>query len=638
MREKTSFPVLYQLLVGLLFFMPGVCLAAQYKVLVVMSYDEEYRWDQEIKEGIESVLGTLSEIRYVYMDTKNHLDLGPEKAKEAYKLYTEFQPDGVIAADDNAQSMFVVPYLKDKVATPVIFCGVNADISLYGYPASNVSGVTERLHIGESLAFAQQLIPSIKKVAYMQKESPAGQASLQQFLKESTNYPVESVGFHLPKTLAEAKEIMVQLRNTADALFLETLEGIPDEKGYPLNDRTVIPILGKIFGKPIISNNLYHVEYGTLCAVIKSGQEQGEDASHKLLQAMQGTPIADIPVTGTRKGQPVLNVTVMEELGVKPKPFVLKGVKLIRTTPKFKVLVVMSYEEDFPWDVEVKEGIEAGLGGSSDILYFYMNTKTDLAGGPDRAREAYQLYQHYKPDGVIASDDNAQSMFVVPYLKDKVNTPVMFCGVNAEPEKYGYPARNVSGILERGHIKESIALVQDLLPTVSTIGFMAKESPTGRAVLEQAQKEAESYSAYPVAYLYPKTMQEAEDMAADLRDKADVLFVATMEGLKGADGSPHPEKEIIPLVAKTFGKPLISDNIYDMKYGMFCAIAVSGQEQGMKAAKYLKKAMQGTPVEALPITRNEQGHRMLNVSVMKELGIPLKPSTLIGVELFKTEK
>lgn len=637
MRCTTRFPALYQLVLGLLLFMPGLCQAAPYKVLVVMSYDEEYGWEREIREGIETVLGTRAEIRYVYMDTKNHLELGPEMAKEAYRLYTEFQPDGVIAADDNAQSMFVVPYLQDKVKTPVIFCGVNADISLYGYPSTNVSGVTERLHIGESLAFAQQLIPSITKVAYLQKESPSGQASLQQFLKESANYPVESVGFHLPKTLVEAKEIIAQLKNTADALFFETLEGIPDEKGTPVNDRTVIPILSKIFGKPIISNNLYHVEYGSLCAVIKSGQEQGGDAANKLLLAMQGTPMADIPVTGTTKGQPVLNVTVMEELGVKPKPIVLKGVKLIQTTPKFKVLVVMSYEEAFPWDIEVKEGIEAGLGGSSDITYFYMNTKTDLAGGPAKALEAYQLYQHYQPDGVIAADDNAQSMFVVPYLKEKVDTPVMFCGVNSNPEKYGYPARNVSGILERAHIKESIAMLQELQPGVKTIGFMAKESPTGRAVLEQAQKEAESYSALPVAYLFPRTIAEAEKMAAELRDTADVLFVATMEGLLGADGSPRPEKEIIPLVAKSFGKPLISDNIYDMKYGMFSAIAVSGQEQGMKAAKYLKKAMQGAPVATLPITRNNQGRRMINVSVMKELGISPKPSALIGVELFKTE-
>ncbi len=355
----------------LLFFsFPEKGYGAPFKVLVVMSYDEAYAWEKEIHEGIKTVLGGNSLIKYVYMDTKNRLEDGPEKAREAYKLFQEFQPDGVIAADDNAQSMFVVPYLKDKVATPVMFCGVNADIKTYGYPAANVSGISERHHIGESLAFAQQFIPSIKKAGYMAKESPSGRAMEQQFLKESANYPVQSVDFRLSKTLAEAKKTVEELRDKTDALFFETMEGIPDDDGAPLNDRTVIPILAEIYGKPIISNNLYHVEYGTLCAVIKTGQEQGEVAAQKLLEAMRGKPVAEIPVAMNQKGQPVLNVTIMDGLGIKPKPYVLKGVKLVRTTEKFKVLVVMSYEEDFSWDMEVKKGIESALGDAGYIRYF----------------------------------------------------------------------------------------------------------------------------------------------------------------------------------------------------------------------------------------------------------------------------
>ena len=60
------------------------------------------------------------------MDTKKNIEGGVRKAKDAYELYRRLQPDGVIAADDNAQSMFVVPYLKDRYDVPVIFCGVNA--------------------------------------------------------------------------------------------------------------------------------------------------------------------------------------------------------------------------------------------------------------------------------------------------------------------------------------------------------------------------------------------------------------------------------------------------------------------------------------------------------------------------------
>ena len=132
---------------------------ARYNVLVVMSYGPDYEFVQKVREGIESVLSDICRIQHFYMDTKKNLVGGPQKAKAAYALYKKTCPDGVIAADDNAQSMFVVPYLKDKVKTPVMFCGVNEPPEKYGYPAANVSGILERITISQSLAFAKQLIP-----------------------------------------------------------------------------------------------------------------------------------------------------------------------------------------------------------------------------------------------------------------------------------------------------------------------------------------------------------------------------------------------------------------------------------------------------------------------------------------------
>ena len=117
------------------------------------------------------------------------------------------------------------------------------------------------------------------------------------------------------------------------------------------------------------------------------------------------------------------------------------------TAARYKVLVVMSYDETYPFEAEMREGIEAALADLCEMTYCYMNTKKHFEGGPQKAKEAYALYQELQPDGVIAADDDAQAMFVVPYLKDQVKTPVMFCGVNAQPEKYGYPASNVSGHL-----------------------------------------------------------------------------------------------------------------------------------------------------------------------------------------------
>jgi ABC-type uncharacterized transport system substrate-binding protein len=306
--------------------------------------------------------------------------------------------------------------------------------------------------------------------------------------------------------------------------------------------------------------------------------------------------------------------------------------------PTYKVLVVMSYEEDNPWCVEIKEGIDSVLANNYEVKYFYMDTKKSLEGGPQKAKEAYAVYQEFQPDGVIAADDNVQAMFVLPYLKDKVETPVIFCGVNADAEQYGYPTSHISGVLERWHIRESIAFMKQIDPSVKTIGFIAKDSPSGKALLQQVNREFDTYLAQFTAFKLPKTKQEMATMLEELKAQSDVIYMDSMEGIPDEKGNPLTSQELIQFVSTTFGKPLIGANQYHVKQGALCAVIKTGQEQGRTAAEMLSKAIQGTPVSELPITANQHGKRMINAMVMKSLGMKPHRRALIGVELIKTSE
>ena len=310
---------------------PATIQAAIFKVLVVMSYEQRNPWCMEIKRGIDSALANNCEITYFYMDTKINLGGGKQKAKEAYSLFKKLQPDGVITADDNAQSMFVVPYLKDKIKMPVMFCGVNAEAEEYGYPASNVSGILERGHIRESVALLKQLSPSTKTIAFITKNSPSGEALLRQVEKESGAYLLNVTTLTLVRTVKELVTVSEELKEQCDVIYMDSTAGIVDEKGNPLDTKEIIRILENAFSKPIIAGNEYHVEQGALCAVVKTGDEQGRTAAEMLLKAMQGTPVSEIPITVNCRGKRVINVTVMERFGIRPKPIVLLGAKLVRT-------------------------------------------------------------------------------------------------------------------------------------------------------------------------------------------------------------------------------------------------------------------------------------------------------------------
>lgn len=330
-------PYLRLIILGLVFFVSTVSVhtAAGYekkfKVLVVMSYEESYPWVAEIREGIESILGNSCTIKYVYLNTKTNRAAGPKRAKEAYAAYKAFMPDGVIVSDDDAQSMFAVPYLKDRVSTPVMFCGVNAEPQSYGYPAKNVSGVLEREPMKESLLFLTQLVPAVKTFGLIIEESPTGRAVQKQLEEEADQYPIQFVGTRMAHTMEETLKAVEEFRQISDALLYITMEGITDHTGHPLSDREILPVLVDAYKKPVFTNALYRVKYGALGAVVKTGQEHGILSSEMLLQAMNGTPVSKIAITRNRFGIRILNVDTLRKLGISPKPFLVRSATLVRT-------------------------------------------------------------------------------------------------------------------------------------------------------------------------------------------------------------------------------------------------------------------------------------------------------------------
>jgi ABC-type uncharacterized transport system substrate-binding protein len=304
---------------------------APYRVLVVMSYHETQPMEVEIRKGIESVLQGKAELHYVYLDTKYTPHRGEEKAATAYALYRELRPDGVIAADDDAQALFVVPYLRNRVTTPVMFCGVNAEPGRYGYPARNVSGIHERSHISESIAFLQQLVPSVKRIAFMAPDDTMGRIYKRQVEREARSYSATSLPVRLVTTLDEAKSTAMELRQQSDALLLLSMASIRDAAHNHPGDRQIFSSLSRQYGKPVISASDFEIRHGLLCAVVKSSQEQGATAARMLLRAMTGTAVSRIPLTSNYEGKRMINVTVMKSLGIRPRPIVLRGVELVKT-------------------------------------------------------------------------------------------------------------------------------------------------------------------------------------------------------------------------------------------------------------------------------------------------------------------
>jgi len=175
----------------------------------------------------------------------------------------------------------------------------------------------------------KQLVPQIETIGFIVRDSPSGKALKIQINNESDTYLAKIGTFELLKTLKDIKAN--EKLKECNAFFIDSVTGMLNDRGEPLTNKEIIPFINNTFGKPLIGANNSHVEYGALCAVAKTGHEQGDGAANKLMKAMQGTSVSKIPITRNYKGKRVINVTVMKMFGINPNPTALLGATLVRT-------------------------------------------------------------------------------------------------------------------------------------------------------------------------------------------------------------------------------------------------------------------------------------------------------------------
>ncbi len=289
-----------------------------------------------------------------------------------------------------------------------------------------------------------------------------------------------------------------------------------------------------------------------------------------------------------------------------------------------KVLVVMTYWEDYFWSQDIQRGVEEVLGDHCDLRYVYLDVMKDPDGVETKAKEAYAVYQEWQPDGVITTNDDAQTRLVLPYLKDKVNTPVMFAGIFAPPETYGYPASNVSGILERAYFKESLVFLRQLEPSVNSFMAVAPDIAAARQVVQKLRAIQEELSLDAFEAILEN---DIETLLAKVEQKAseyDSLFIPAIY-----------DPETTMKLVQRFGKPTFSGWRPAVEYGVLCAVTEDGTLLGKRAAEMLLEAMNGTSPAEMPVEQNEFGVRVININTMKALGLKPSRRLLTGVELIK---
>ena len=300
------------------------------KILIVHSYHKEMPWVQEYTKGIMETLEAAQtdhafSIRHFYMDTKKKPEKCAAMAARAYEIFRKFKPRLVIACDDNAQKYFVVPYLMNKTAVPVVFLGVNQDPEAYGYPAANVTGVLERNHIVLTMQLLMRLQPSIKRIAVINDASITGMMLTRRIREAMSRTNLKVTGYYNTNSFEEWKRLISEAQTSTDAIYFITYYTLRDRRNKHVPILSALKWLILNNRLPEASNTQDTVKNGALCSIAIDGYMHGRDAAHKALEIVNGKKCVDIPISQTRRGIRVINRSRARYLGISIPSYLIEG-------------------------------------------------------------------------------------------------------------------------------------------------------------------------------------------------------------------------------------------------------------------------------------------------------------------------
>ncbi len=290
-----------------------------------------------------------------------------------------------------------------------------------------------------------------------------------------------------------------------------------------------------------------------------------------------------------------------------------------------KVLLVHSYHTGYPWVDSITAGVEKGLKGSGVSLeIFYMDTKrkTSAEWKVESGNLAKAKVEEFQPDVVITADDNAQAFFAKDYAGKADAPQFVFCGVNAEAAKYGYPAENVTGILERPHFAQTLKMLLGISGDIKKIALLTDHSPTSDAVLGYL-KTLESPLEI-VSIDQPATIAEWQEVVTRYQSTVDAFGVYnyhTVASVKGAESMEA--KEVMAWTVANNGKPTFGLLPFGVEDGLLCGVVESGEDHGLESAKLALQILDGNKAGDYPIKTAEEGAVLLNVATAEKMNLEI---------------
>ncbi|NLX09131.1 MAG: hypothetical protein GXY36_05710, partial [Chloroflexi bacterium] len=230
---------------------------------------------------------------------------------------------------------------------------------------------------------------------------------------------------------------------------------------------------------------------------------------------------------------------------------------------------------------------------------FWLDTarNTSLAYQSAVGDEAAAFIAEKQPDVVIATDDEAIRLVVRP--SDSEGIPFVFTGLNSDPDNFLLAGkRNVTGVLERPHVAETLEWVKRVQPDAQSVTYLFDSSPTtfmSWPHIMLSLRGSDIAARYlHVAYSY----EEWQERVLEASERGGVLIVGRYNTLKDHSGNLIAPEEVMRWTVENSAVPVVALWSHTVEEGALGGAVITGEMQGYEAGALAVRVLQGeAPLE-----------------------------------------
>ena len=295
--------------------------------------------------------------------------------------------------------------------------------------------------------------------------------------------------------------------------------------------------------------------------------------------------------------------------------------------PEVHVLLINSYHPGYAWSDELERGLKEELDRSGkrvELSIEYLDTKRfPLPRQQPLLRNLLSSkYANYPPKVVVVSDNAAYDFIVQERDRLFPGIPIVFCGYNNYRPEFRQQLRQITGVNEVANFTGTIDMALGMHPKTRTLAFLLSSNDSTN------QRIGETFEDNVLPGLRERFQVKVfkdVTLAALKRDletlPPDSLLFIAGQVREQANGRMLTPLENGRLIATAGHVPAYSFWDFYIGTGIVGGHVLNGYDQGHAAADMVKRILDGTPADDIPLQMISPTTPMFSYADLTRFGI-----------------